>query len=131
MNRNIFFGVIIGLLIITISSCSLLGTSMADRASQFIADLNGTRSGIMENIHPDAPGYATANGSTYFDNGVWATKPFSISNIVETSDTLSASFSYGAAPTSTIVLKMKDAGDFFSGENWKIWSCTVGGGSQF
>ncbi len=132
MKKNIIFGLIIGIIIIAISSCSIfgVGTSMADRADLFIADLNGTRSGIMDNIHPDAPGYNTANGSNYWNLGVWETKPFSISNINEGSDTLTANFVYGGNP-STIVLQMKDDGSFFGGEDWKIWSCSVGGIGQF
>ena len=130
MKRDIIFAIIIGLLIFAASSCSFMDTSMSDRADMFIADLNGTRSGIMDNIHLDAPGYNTANGSNYWNLGVWATKPFSISNISESSDTLTANFMYAGNP-STIILQMKDDGSFFGGEDWKIWSCTVGVQIQF
>ena len=112
-----------------ISSCSFLGTSISARATIFIGELNGNRSGIMESIHPDAPGYNTANGSNYWNLGVWGTKPFSLSNITESSDSLTADFSYGSS-SGIIILQMKNDGDLF-GDNWKIWSCSVAGDDQF
>ncbi len=131
MRKKIILGVTAGLLILAISSCSLTGTSKDSRANLFILDLNGTRSGIMDNIHPDAPGYNTANGSDYWNLGVWDSTniPFSISNIIESSDTITADFVYGVN-TTTIVLEMKNDGTLL-GDDWKIWSCTVGGTVQF
>ncbi len=131
MKKNIKLGLTAGLLVVLISSCSLTGTSMASRVDLFILDLNGTRSGIMDNIHPDAPGYNTANGSDYWNQGIWdpINKTFSISNIVESSGSISADFVYGGNPV-TITLEMKNDGTLL-GEDWKIWSCTVDGTQQF
>ena len=51
MKRNIIIGLIIGLLVIAISSCGLNSTSMTDRISYFEDDLNGSRANIIDNIH--------------------------------------------------------------------------------
>ncbi len=103
---------------------------MASRADLFILDLNGTRSNILDNIHPDAPSYNTLD-DVVWNSGYWnpINKPFSISSIVESSDTITADFVYDGNST-TIVLEMKNDGTLL-GDDWKIWSCTVGGTVQF
>ena len=136
MKRIIIFGLIVGIIFVGISSCSLMGTSMTDRIGMFEDDLNGSRANIMDNIHPDAPGYNTANIAGYWENPsyVWGSgdAPFSISNISEGSSSVSASFSSNTFPGgTTIYFEMKDDGSFFGGEDWKIWSCTVNSVGQF
>ena len=95
MKRNIIFSLIIGLLIIAISSCGLAGTSMKDRVSYFEDDLNGSRANIIDNIHPDASSYNT------LDDNYWAQSPwtvtatvdqFSITGISEGSSSVSGTF---------------------------------------
>ena len=133
MKKNIIFGLVIGLIILAISSCSIfgMGTSMSDRVGYFEDDLNGSRANIIDNVHPDAPGYNTLN-DTYWTNDPWASgnSPFSITNISEGSSSVSATFHWGITDT-TIYFEMKDDGSFFGGEDWKIWSCSVGGTPQF
>ena len=133
MKKNIIFGLIVGLIIIAISSCSIfgVGTSMSDRIGYFEDDLNGSRANIIDNIHTDAPSYNTLDDA-YWNTGYWVTgnKPFAITNISEGSSSVSASFHYGASDT-TIYFEMKDDGSFFGGEDWKIWSCSVNSVSQF
>ena len=135
MKRNIILGLVIVIIIIAISSCSIfgVGTTMTDRINSFENNLNGSRSNIIDNIHLDAPGYNTANNDNYWlTNDPWdpGNKPFSITNISESSSSVSASFHWGGTDT-TIFFEMKDDGDFFSGEDWKIWSCSVNGSNQF
>jgi len=134
MKKNIIFSLIIGLLIIVISSCGLAGTSMSDRINYFEDDLNGTRANIFDNLHPDSDGYRTLD-DTYWETGIWVSgdKLFSITNISEGSSSVTGDFnSEGVTLTdATVSFDMKDDGDFFSGENWKIMSCTVDGDSQF
>jgi len=136
MKKNIIYGLILIPAIIVISSCSIfgVGTSMTDRIGTFEDDLNGSRANIIDNIHPDAPSYNTLD-DTYWTTGIWTSgdQPFSITSITEGSSSVTAVFnSSGASLTNaTVVFGMKDDGDFFSGENWKITSCTVNGGNQF
>ena len=133
MKKNIFFGLIILLVILAVSSCSVfgVGTTMSDCIGSFEDDLNGSRANIFDNIHPDADASRTLD-DTYWETGVWKSefKPFNISDISESSGSVSADFQYGVSVT-TISFEMKDDGDFFGGEDWKIWSCTVGGTTQF
>ncbi len=138
MNRKIIFGLVILLAILAVSSCSLLGvgTSMTDRIGFFVVDLNSSRANIIDNIHPDAPGYNTVNSDSYWsdESGTWdpVSNTFSITDITEGSDSVIGTFtSNDFSSGTTISFEMKDDGDFFSGENWKIWSCTVDGVAQF
>ena len=91
----------------------------------------------MDNIYPDSPGYDNANIAGYWDDTfyVWApaSDTFSITNISEGSSSVNATFvSTSGFPLGTeIYFEMKDDGDFFSGEDWKIWACTVGVDQQF
>ncbi|MCK5153763.1 MAG: hypothetical protein KAQ93_05330 [Spirochaetales bacterium] len=134
MKRNIIFTLIIGLSIIAISSCGLAGTSMSDRISYFEDDLNGSRTNIIDNIHPDASSYNTLN-DTFWTLGIWTSNDqlFSITSISEGSKSITAVFnSSGVTLTNAeVIFGMKDDGDFFSGEDWKIMSCVVNGGTQF
>jgi len=134
MKRIIIFGLIVGIVSVGMSSCGLFGTSMADRVAIFEDDLNGSRANIIDNVHPDAPGYNTANSDTYWNGGgnVWdpLDKPFSITNVSEGSSSVSATFNSGVITGGTISFDMKDDGGFMS-EDWKIWSCSVGGTGQF
>lgn len=130
MKRIIIFSLIVGIISIGISSCGLAGTSMSDRISYFVDDLNGSRTNIMDNIDPASPGYDNANIAGYWEAGsgnVWDPDdaPFSISNISEGSNSVSGTF-VSTLTNELISFEMKDTGDFFSGENWKFWSCTVG-----
>ena len=135
MKRNIIFGLIIGLLIMAISSCGLAGTSMSDRIDYFEEDLNGSRANIFDNLHPDSDGYRQLD-DTYWSitDSTWdpAFKTFYIINISEGSSSVNATFKSLDYPAGVdIYIDMKDDGDFFSGEDWKIWSCTVDGNPQF
>lgn len=134
MKKNIIFGLIIGLLIIAISSCSLSGTSMADRIGYFEDALNGSRVNItVNNIHPDAPSYNTLDDTYWATIGVWPTvnQPFSISNLSEGSSSITADFAYSGSPSNTIYFEMEDNGSFFGGEDWLIWSCDINSINQF
>lgn len=135
MKKYIVFGLIIVLVIFAVSSCSIfgVGTTMSDRIGSFEKDLNGSRSNIFDNIHPDANASKTLD-DTYWEKGIWisAHKPFDISDISESSGSVTAVFTSGGYPGGTgIFFKMKDDGDFFAGEDWKIWSCTVNDINQF
>ena len=134
MKRIIIFGLIVGIISIGISSCGLLGTSMSDRVGIFEDDLNGSRSNIMDNIHPDAPGYDNANIAGYWESSayVWASEdqPFSITSISEGSSSIYATFNSQGFTDANIYLEMENDGGLF-GDDWKIWSCTVGGTEQF
>ncbi len=134
MKRNIIFSLIIGLLIIAISSCGLAGTSMKDRVSYFEDDLNGSRANIFDNIHPDANASKTLD-DTYWETGIWVSgdQLFLITNISESSSSVTGVFNSGGVllTDAEVVFEMKDDGDFFSGEDWKIMSCVVNGGTQF
>jgi len=137
MKKNIFFGLIIGIIILAISSCSIfgVGTTMTDRINSFENNLNGSRANIIDNVHPDAPGYNTANSDAYWSdvNGTWdpVSNSFSITNTSESSSSISGTFTSKDFNSVLISFEMKDDGDFFSGENWKIWSCTVDSTNQF
>ncbi len=138
MKENIIFGLVILLAIFAISSCSILGVgiSMTSRVAFFVANLNGSRENIIDNIDVNSPGYKKANTDSYWSDelGIWnpASKDFSITVIKETSSSLSGTFKSKDFPNGTTILfEMKDDGDFLSGENWKIWSCTVDGIAQF
>ena len=134
MKRKLRVGLIILFAALAVSSCSLLGvgTTMTDRVGLFVVDLNGSRTNIIDNIHPDAASYNTLD-ATYWNTGTWDPNSnlFSITDITEGSDSVTAIFNSKDFTNATIVLNMKDAGDFFSGENWKIMSCTINGTSQF
>lgn len=136
MKKNIIFGLVILLAILAVSSCSIfgVGTSMSDRISSFEDDLNGSRANIFDNIHPEANASKTLD-DTYWETGIWVSgdKPFSITNKVEGSSSITAVFNStgGTLTDASVSFEMKDDGDFFSGENWKIWSCTVDGVAQF
>ena len=136
MRKNIVIGLITGLIVLAISSCSIfgMGTSMSDRIGYFVDDLNSSRANIFDNIHPDANASKTLDG-TYWETGIWVSgdQPFSITNIVEGSSSVTAVFNSGGITltNATVSFEMKDDGSFFGGEDWKIWSCSVNSGSQF
>ena len=136
MRKNLLFGLIILLVILVISSCSIfgVGTTMSDCIGSFEDDLNGSRANIFDNIHPDADASRTLD-DTYWETGIWVSgdKPFLITDISEGSSSVTAVFnSDGTTLTdATVFFKMKDNGDFFSGEDWKIWSCSVNSVGQF
>ncbi len=133
MKKNIIFGLIILLVILAVSSCSIFGegTTMTDRIEFFEDDLNGSRSNIIDNIHPDADNIDQLD-DTYWETGIWVSsnEEFKITDISEGSSSVKADFQYGGYDT-TISFDMKDDGDFFSGEDWKILSCTVDDTDQF
>ena len=133
MKRNIIFWSIIGLLVIAISSCSLSGTSIMDRIGFFEDDLNGSRSNIIDHFHPDAANYNNLD-ATYFDTGFLKTSwgDHTITGINVTGSTATGTLTYNdnGAQTAPIVLVMRDDGDS-KGENWKIYSITVDGVTQF
>lgn len=134
MRKNIILGLIVVLVIISISSCSIfgVGTSMSDRIGYFVDDLNGSRANIIDNIHPGAPSYNTIDDTTW-TLGYWVStdSPFSITNISEGSSSVTAIFNSGGLTNATIYFEMKDDGSFFGGEDWKIWTCSINGGGQF
>ena len=137
MKKNIIFILVIVIVAVGMSSCGLAGTSMSDRIGYFEDDLNGSRTNIIDNVHSDAPGYNTANSDLYWSDvdGTWdpVSNSFSITNTSEGSSSISGTFTATTDfPSGTsISFEMKDDGDFFSGENWKIWSCSVDGNPQF
>ena len=105
---------------------------MSDRIGYFEDDLNGSRSNIIDNIHPDADAYNTLD-DYYWTQSPWTDTddPFSITSISEGSSSVSATFTsdFYSGGTS-IYFEMKDEGDFFSGEDWKIMSINVAGGAN-
>ena len=133
MKKNIVFGIMIGFLILAISSCGLNKTTMADRVGYFEDDLNGSRTNIIDNIHSDAASYNTLDYDYWHDNtNIWdpSKTPFIISNLVEGSSSITADFAYSGSTGNTIYFELKDDGDFFSGENWKLLSCSINSGSN-
>lgn len=136
MKKNIIYILVIVLITIGISSCGQTGTSMSDRISYFVDDLNGSRTNIIGNVHSSASSYNTVNSDAYWSDGssIWnpVSNTFSISITSEGSSSISGTFISKDFPGgTTISFEMKDAGDFFSGENWKIMSCVVNGITQF
>jgi len=133
MKKNIIFGLVILLAILAVSSCSIfgVGTTMKDRVGLFVVDLNGSRANIIDNIHPDASSYNTLD-DTYWTQSPWTASddPFSITITSEGSSSISGTFNSDTYNNSTILIEMKDDGDFFSGENWKIMSINIAGGDN-
>jgi len=133
MKKNLIFGLIIMLAVIAVSSCSLLGVgiTMADRVGFFVLDLNGSRANIIDNIHPDAGSYNQIDDN-YWTESPWTSTdaPFSIVITSEGSSSISGTFNSGTYTNATIVIEMKDDGDFFIGADWKIMSINIAGGTN-
>ena len=134
MKNKFLLGLITLLAVLAVSSCSLLGIgiTMSNRVVLFVADLNGSRTNIIDNLHPDASSYKTLDDN-YWTQSPWTSTdaPFKITITSEGSSSVSGTFNSNTYKDATIVFGMKDDGDSFSGENWKIMSCTINGTSQF
>jgi len=133
MKKKLIIGIIIGLVLYTISSCSFMGTSITDRIGYFIVDLNSSRTNIIDNFHDAANNYDNLDAN-YFEKGFLyiSMGPHSITGISVSGSTVTGTLNYndGGAQSAPIILEMRDAGDIM-GENWKIYSFTVDGATQF
>jgi len=118
--------ILLAIAIVTIvSSCgALLGNSIEERVQQFETDLNGTRSGIIDNFSTDCASYNEMNIATYWSNNTSVFdddyRNFNITIPNDPNDTFTTTYTDNAGGPYTIKFYLVNEGDFFSGDNWEI-----------
>lgn len=135
MRRIIKVGVrvAIGVAVLALVGCSgATGTSIGARIDSFESDLNGGRSSVWENFHPDSSAYTSRRDASTWSSDFPTSESYTI-NITSTGSdsaqgTITSSQGYYSGDNITFQMKNDPEDDggfmFLAGEvdNWKILS---------
>ena len=125
MFKKISLVLLVTAIAIILSSCgALLGNSVEERVQQFEIDLNGTRSGMIDNFSTDCGSYNEMNIATYWSDNTSVFdddyKDFNIIIPSDPGDTFTTTYTDNAGGPYNIKFYLVNEGEFFTGDNWVI-----------